>query len=118
MRISDWISDVCSSDLRASIVARGVVMRTLEQRGADRARRDGRQKLAPEKPAVGAEDARRGGAPFGQDEQKGFAEREGGVGLDQKDRSRKIPDNDSRLARRHARPAAEHSGRASRREKR
>src|SRR3546814_4487534 len=60
--------------------------------------------------AVGADDARRGGAQFGQDEQKGFAEREGGVGLDQKARSRQIADDDSGLARRRARRDVEPQG--------
>src|SRR3546814_5042980 len=61
-------------------------------------------------PIFGADDARRGGAQFGQDEQKGFAEREGGVGLDQKARSRQIPDDDRRLARRRARRDVEPQG--------
>src|SRR3546814_4553088 len=60
--------------------------------------------------AVGADDARRGGAQFGQDEQKGFAEREGGVGLDQKARARQVSDDDRGLGRRRARRDVEPQG--------
>jgi hypothetical protein len=95
-------------------IVRIFVMGRFEQGCADRARRDGRQKFASEKPAVVANNARGGGAEFRLDQQDCLADGKGRAGFDQQAGSRQVADDDGGFGRRRARGDIETEGAAFR----